>query len=98
MGAPQVLHLAGVDHQLSISPQCGVTDGGHAVDVRGVEVLRREVGVEDAHETARLVHADQAVVRGARARDAPAELDLAMAPDCGQQSHSREPMGSRRRA
>ena len=27
----------------------------------------------------------------------PAELDLAMAPDCGQQSHSREPMGSRRR-
>ena len=33
-------------------------------------MLRRERGVEDAHEPARLVHADQAVLLGARARDA----------------------------
>ena len=36
---------------------------------------RREVGVEDAHEPARLVHADQAVLLGARARDATRHAD-----------------------
>ena len=69
-------------------------DGGHAVDVRGVEVLRGEVGVEDAHELRRATNV--VCCMPLPMGFLPAELDLAMAPDCGQQSHSREPMGSRR--